>query len=122
MPSGIYEHKPLTPEHKANIAAALTGELNPNWGRDSGGELSSAWKGDIVGYNTAHYRARKALAGRTCAQEDETCSGRLEVAFNNDTPAEFIKNDPATDSLFSTRSEDYLRLCTSHHRRYDREE
>lgn len=148
MPTGVYVR---TEETKAKLSAALRGripseetkaklsaaarrryqdpaereklsllkrcELNPNWGR--GGELNPSWRGDDIGSAAAHKRHRKALADQPCAHADETCKGRMEVSFNHDTPVEFVKIDP--DGPYSPRTEDYVRLCQSHHYRYDNE-
>ena len=97
------------PAARAKIAAA------------NRGERSHRWKGDDVGYFGAHYRHQRALAGQPCAHADENCGGRLECALRYDTPAELVKVDEA-DRRYSTRVEDYIRLCRSHHERYDIEE
>lgn len=93
------------PEHRARIAAAKRGERNQNW------------QGDNIGYRGAHNRVARALAGQPCAHADDTCHGRMEIALRHDTPSEFVKLDPA--GCYSPRVEHYLRLCHSHHVRYD---
>lgn len=97
----------LSPAHVAAIVAA------------NSGERGCSWKGDAILYSAAHHRAQKAVAGQPCAFADATCKGKLQGAFNHDTSAEYIKVDPTTGCRFSSRIEDYLPLCASHHRRYD---
>lgn len=96
-----------TAETKAKMSVAQRGELNGNW------------KGDDICSTNAHYRHRKVLP-KVCARADGTCKGRIEAAFNHDTPAEFVRVDPATGSPYSIRPEDYMALCHSHHVRYDK--
>lgn len=80
---------------------------------------AAKWKGDDVGYRSSHRRHDKVLP-KACALTDETCEGELQSAFDHGTPPEFVKIDPRTGCRYSTRVEDYLRLCKSHHVRYDR--
>ena len=98
-----------TPEAKAKIGAALTGRA---------GELNHGWKGDDIGYSAVHYRAKQVLPN-VCAHADGTCKGGLECAFKYDTSEEFVRVDHR--GCYSARVEDYMRLCQSHHARYDGE-
>lgn len=82
---------------------------------------AARWQGDDIGYDAAHVRARKALAGQPCSHADHTCKSRLEVALRHDTPAKYVKVDAPTGRRYSPRPEDYMRLCQSHHARYDKE-
>ena len=98
---------PVSAETRAKIGAAQLGDRNRNW------------KGDDAGYVAHHLRHRKVLP-RVCAHADDSCNGPLQAAFNHDTPPEFVKVDPGSGLLYSQRPEDYLRLCQSHHKRYDK--
>lgn len=90
---------------------------NPLYVTDQSGTNGSNWKGDAAGYDAVHLRARKVLP-RVCALIDETCRGRLEVAFRwHDTPAE--AQVETTKGPYSTSIGHYWRLCRSHHVRYD---
>ena len=113
-------------ETKAKMSAALRRRYEDPAAREktgaaSRGELGYWWKGTDVKYRAAHMRPRKVLLGEPCAHADETCKGRLEVAFRHDTPPEHVKTDPR-GFPYSTRTEDYMSLCASHHRRYDLQE
>ena len=45
MPTGIYNHKPLTEEHKKNIGIALKGKQTHFWTKESLKKLSESKKG-----------------------------------------------------------------------------
>ena len=119
-------------ETKERMSARQRGKLNCNWGRTtpvetrakmsaaSLGELGPNWQGADIGYRAAHYRARGALIGHSCAHADGSCSGSPEAAFNHDTPPEFVKVDER-GLLFSARFGDYIPLCQAHHGRYDKD-
>jgi hypothetical protein len=81
------------------------------------GKRSVQWSGDDVGYMGMHKRARAVLP-RRCASADGSCAGQLDAALRSDAPAEFLRHTPY--GTHSTRLEDYIRLCRSHHVRYDR--
>lgn len=84
------------------------------------GERSPHWAGNDVGYTGVHRRAKAHLAGKPCAMEDDSCRGIMEVAFRHDAvPADRIRVDRLTGLRYSSRAEDYWRLCHSHHGRYD---
>jgi hypothetical protein len=79
------------------------------------------WRGDEVGYDAVHIRMKKSLPS-TCALADESCKGRLEVAFRgHDTPLELWRYHEANGRTipFSTNPDHYWRLCRSHHVRLD---
>ena len=64
----------------------------------------------------------KKLLPSICALLDETCKGRLEVAFRgHDTPLEFwlYHEGKGRTVPYSTKPEHYWRLCRSHHVRLD---
>jgi len=55
-----------------------------------------------------------------CAFRDETCCGRLEAALRKDAPPELIRTDEQDRRYFvGDPLVGYMRLCMSHHRRYD---
>jgi len=72
---------------------------------------------DPVGYSAIHYRARKALPKR-CALEDDTCSKTLHVALRKDAEGPFLYEGRFKYSL-ALPERAYVRLCVSHHYRYD---
>ena len=104
-------------EHKAKLAAAKRQRYeDPAERAKTAGALNGRWLGDDVGSDAAHRRHRKVLP-RECAHVDDTCKGPIQCAFDHDTPSQFVKVHP--DGPYSTRSEDYMPLCASHHARYD---
>jgi hypothetical protein len=58
-----------------------------------------------------------------CSYEDETCQGRLEAALLKDAPVSLIRTDDRGRRYFvgDDPRDGYMRLCVSHHRRYDSE-
>lgn len=94
MPTGVYIH---TEEHKNKVSKSLKGRFT--------GENHANWKGDDVGYWGLHTWIRRMEKPKVCAFEDKTCKGRLEWANKSH---EYKRNEG-----------DWLRLCISHHRRYD---
>ena len=128
-----------TAEHKAKLSAAKLGSKASDATRAKmsaasrgvpksaetiakmSGKMNHNWAGADVGYGASHNRHGKVLP-KVCAHVDVTCKGPIQSAFNHDTPGEYVKVDPRTSSRFSTRPEDYLRLCRSHHRRYEKRE
>jgi hypothetical protein len=76
------------------------------------------WAGDEALYEGAHKRHRKALAGRPCAMQDESCRGKLHAALNHDADPSRLRVSHQGLS-YSTDSAAYLVLCVLHHRRYD---
>ncbi len=77
------------------------------------------WKGKDIRYSAAHYRANLGLP-MECAHADETCKGMLEVAFRHTAPPELVRDDDPRGLYYVGAVEDgYMRLCRSHHRRYD---
>ena len=71
-------------------------------------------------YFSVHARARKVLPG-VCTFADDTCHGRLECALRKDAPADLIRTDVHGLRYFigDDSSQGYMRLCASHHDRYD---
>lgn len=68
----------------------------------------SAWKGNNANYFTVHRWMRDTFGSpQRCDVADGTCSKKFEWA------AKVGNNGKSRDR------EDWLRLCTSHHRRYD---
>jgi hypothetical protein len=80
------------------------------------GAETGNWKGDEASYGAVHRRARLSLPHKcaACGTED----GRLELALLHNVPAEYLKRD-GRHGPFSTRPDDYIRLCVTCHRRYD---
>jgi hypothetical protein len=74
---------------------------------------------DVVTYETAHYRARQDIP-RVCFVNDDTCAGLLHAALRHDTPQARIHTD-ARGRRYSLDTADYIRMCASHHARYDHE-
>lgn len=67
------------------------------------------WKGDGGSYNAMHLWVKKTFGKpQTCEFADETCSKTYEWATKN--------HDKGGRSR-----EDWLRLCKSHHERYDKD-
>lgn len=118
--------RPRDAATRAKISASLTGRTDPPEVRArkaaaaQRAEASPVWVGPAASYNTIHNRARAALP-KECAHADDTCAGILEVAFRRDLPPEHVRTSPrGHDYYVGPRVEDgYLRLCRSHHRRYD---
>ena len=56
----------------------------------------------------------------TCAHADRTCIGILDAALRKDAPSDLIRVDGRGVRYFIGDSlVGYIRLCRSHHRRYD---
>jgi hypothetical protein len=114
MPMGVYTR---TAEHKAKIGAAQRGRPRPQ----TTGAKNGWWAGDRVGYDGVHKRFARSLP-EVCAHEDGTCSGRLEVALRHEAPPEHLLGvayGQRKGKFYSRHEQDYLRLCKSHHVRYD---
>jgi hypothetical protein len=73
-----------------------------------------------AGYARVH-RAADKLLPRECAAADGSCSGQLDVAFQRDAPAEFIRRDTHGGVYYDgpRLADGYKRLCRSHHLWYD---
>ena len=75
-------------------------------------------KGDDVGYRAAHLRASKVLP-KACARCGAT-EGLLDAALRYDAPDEHLSRTRGGLSYSPAHPEDYVRLCRSCHRAYDR--
>jgi hypothetical protein len=75
---------------------------------------SHLYKGDDIGYDRAHRRARPLLDMTSCTSCGAT--GRVQAALRSD--ARFVKTD-AKGRDYSPRSSDYIPLCVPCHRAYD---
>lgn len=82
-------------------------------------------------YTAFHRRARKELANDPCAEADDSCRGPLQVSFRHDAPEEFVRwtlggrvNRPwkLIPYYVGVVRDGYVRMCISHHSRYDKEE
>jgi hypothetical protein len=126
MPKGVYDRKPMPAETRAKISATTTGRTKSaeTRARMSAAKIGHApsigqWKGEDIGYSGVHYRAGLALPAE-CAHADGSCKGRLESALRHDAPAEFVRNDDSRGLYYvGDALEGYMRLCRSHHCRYD---
>lgn len=127
MPTGVYKRRePRSQEVRDRISAALKGRPKSAETRarmsaaKMGHEPSNTqWKGDDIGYSGVHYRAQLVLPTE-CAMADGSCKGMLEAALNHDAPPDLLKHDDPRGAYFvGDPLIGYLRLCRSHHRRYD---
>ncbi|HXJ67649.1 MAG TPA: NUMOD3 domain-containing DNA-binding protein [Verrucomicrobiae bacterium] len=127
MPKGVYERKPMPEATRAKISATMKGRRKSPETRAkmSAAKIGHApsigqWKGEDIRYSAAHYRADLALP-RECATADETCKGRFELAFRHDAHTAMVRTDDRRGPYYvGDPREGYVRLCLSHHRRYDR--
>jgi len=114
------------PEVKAKISATNTAKFiqDPEFRANI---ATANYHGTEIGYVGAHQRARKALP-QECATPDDTCKGPSQVAFRHDAPAEYVRVYDGPDEQHRGRlyfvgpdpADGYMRLCQSHHQRYDR--
>jgi hypothetical protein len=109
--SAALKGRVFTETHLANMSTAQVALARR-------GERAAAWRGDEAGYVSIHKRHRRALP-LVCASLDATCRGKLEVALKHDLPPERLRVDPRSGCSFSANPADYMRLCHSHHMRYD---
>jgi len=127
MPKGAYKRKSMAPETRAKISATLKGRPKS---AETRARMSAAkmghepsigqWKGEQIRYSGAHYRADLALP-MECAHADKSCKGMLEACFRHDANPVSVRNDdPRGPYYVGTPEGGYIRLCRSHHRRYDR--
>ncbi len=108
MPRGRLVGHTVSPETRAKISLALKGTYM--------GSEASAWKGDRVGSSAIHMRLKKILP-TVCAFADNSCSGRLDVSLRKDSGTLWDEDEQA---WYGTEAQDYWRLCSSHHIRYDK--
>lgn len=59
------------------------------------------------------------MSGMPCAFLDQTCKGPIQAALKHETDPSRLLGDIKVRMLYSTDSEDYMPLCSSHHKRYD---
>ncbi len=73
-----------------------------------------------LGYSAVHSYVRKMLPVY-CAFADRTCRGKLHAALKEDAPTDLIRVDSKRGRFYVGDFPDkwYLRLCQSHHSRYD---
>jgi hypothetical protein len=83
------------------------------------GSEHPSWKGDLAGYNAAHNRCRRVLADPGCCQDSGPHKGRLEWALDYTRAAGRVLVEPGTGRLYSLEPDDYIRLCSACHKRYD---
>lgn len=94
--------KPLSKEHRNNIAKALKGKKYP---QHSGAKRYN-WKGSKVSYLGLHGWVRRQLGIPVlCEHQDSTCKGQIEWANRS--------------HQYKRDLNDWVSLCRSHHRRYD---
>ena len=66
-----------------------------------------------------HRRARSVLPA-SCTFADESCYGKLQAALRVDAPVDLIRTDSRGRRYFvGDPLVGYMRLCQSHHARYD---
>jgi hypothetical protein len=127
VPKGVYERKPMPEETRAKISAALTGitrspETRAKMSAAKMGHAPSItqWKGENIRYGAAHYRADQVLP-LECAHTDASCKGKLDIALRHDAPTDLLRYDDLAGLVFfvGDSTQGYMRLCRSHHRRYD---
>ena len=103
--------KPRSEETKRKISEALIGkkfteERKMKMSEKKIGDNHWNWKGGIAGYVSTHNRVQKLLGKpkycEHCKQKDKK---KYEWANK--------------DHTYSLKAEDYIRLCTSCHRKYD---
>lgn len=112
-------HLPFgSPEHLQRLHDAQVGRAHPP---DCGHCLAQTGRPltEAPSYGGAHQRHRKALAHLPCAHADESCKGRIHCALRAETSPERLTYNAANKCWYSPRTEDYMPLCASHHRRYD---
>lgn len=107
-----------TPETRARQSAAKLGKPKS---AETRARMSGPRRGTEIAYDTAHWRATRELP-LVCEMADETCKGRLDVAFRHDAPADLVKVDARFGRPYYTGNwrDGYRRLCRSHHVRYDK--
>jgi len=127
VPKGVYDRKPMRPETRAKISATLQGRPKSaeTRARMSAAKMGHApsisqWKGDDIGYSGVHYRANLVLP-LECSHADGSCRGKLDIAFRHDVPPALVRIDIHRGRRYyiGDPREGYMRLCRSHHRRYD---
>jgi hypothetical protein len=90
MPTGVYDRKPMTDQHRANLSAAMKGNTNlPNrrgskWKPEQvaavSGENGNNWKGETAGYNAVHAWLRKWYPKRGVCEDCGT-EGKTDYAY-----------------------------------------
>jgi hypothetical protein len=117
--------QPRTAETRAKISASLTGRVQTMELRAKRKAIaqrasdSPVWVGTDASYNTVHNRARKVLP-QECAMTDHTCRGLLEIALRHDAPPDLTRVSRKGHRFYTGEpAVGYMRLCRSHHRRYD---
>lgn len=90
------------------------GDANHKQPRASG-VAASNWRGDNIGYDAAHLRA-KALRANACASCGQS-GCRLEAALRHTAAAPSLRQSPR--GPYSVNPADYVTLCVKCHRRYD---
>jgi hypothetical protein len=126
MPKGVYARKPMAANIRARISATTKGRKKSaeTRARMSAGKAGHApsigqWKGQNIGYSGVHYRTELALP-MVCAHADSTCKGKLDAALRHDAPKDLLRDDDKRGLYYvGPVAAGYIRLCRSHHRRYD---
>lgn len=130
MPKGVYDRKPMPLETRAKISATTRGRAKSTETRAKmsaakmgheglSGKTNGHWKGRDAGYSAVHTRAGLALP-KACAHADHSCKGRLESALRHDAAPGLVRDaDPRGLYFVGDPLVGYMRLCRSHHVRYD---
>lgn len=96
------------PDRKVKARESFSGENNPNYGKDMSEEKAPNWAGEEVGYHGVHkWIARWKGKPKMCEMCGSTSKRKYEWAN--------------IDHKYRRVLEDYIRLCTSCHRKYDYE-
>jgi hypothetical protein len=118
--------RPRDQATRAKISAALTGRVDRPEVRAKKrqvaerGSESPVWVGQEASYNAIHNRARLTLP-QECEHADSTCRGILEVALRQGLPGGLLRTSRRGHVYYVGENiqTGYMRLCRSHHRRYD---
>lgn len=105
----------LSDEHKQKISESLKGDKNPFWGKHHSTETlekvresnSSNWVGDNVGYGALHDWVRKYKGTPSLCEHCGTSHAKKFEWANKSH--EYLRD-----------LDDWIRLCTKCHRKYDR--
>lgn len=104
MPTGVYKHRPASPETRAKMSVSHKW-LN-TWSKGKTGEKCNAWKGDKVGYHGIHVWIKKMLGKPSqCENCGTTESYRFEWA---NISGQYLRD-----------ISDWVRLCVRCHRLID---
>ena len=99
-----------SPQTRKRMSEALMGRIPWNKGKkitQTINEKNGLWKRDLAGEVALHTWVRARLEKTNCVLKDDTCKGRLELSNKS--------GEYKRDII------DWWYLCSSHHKRYDRD-